>query len=77
MLWLLTVVSGFVLLVLAVMFIITFVRALVAGRELEPLMVLGLLLGLAWLTYVHLAEFVRRVFGRRWPRLPKKPDRPR
>lgn len=77
-LWLLTMVPGVLLLVLSILLLITFVRSLIVDPQtVFPLMLAGLLLGPLWLGYVHLAEFVRKVFSKRWPKPSKHNYRPR
>jgi hypothetical protein len=60
--FLLTVLPGILLLVVSILFVFAFVRQLVTDPNmLFRLMILGLMLGLAWLIYMQLPGFVRKL----------------
>jgi hypothetical protein len=65
LLFLLTLVPGFVLLVLSVLFFIAFLRQLLTNpNTLFQMMLLGLVLALAWYVWMQLPGFVRRALSR-------------
>jgi hypothetical protein len=60
--FLLTVLPGILLLVVSILFVFAFVRQLITDPNmLFRLMILGLMLGLAWLIYMQLPGFVRKL----------------
>jgi DNA-directed RNA polymerase subunit RPC12/RpoP len=66
LLWLLTILPGFVLLAATVAFFAWFISTLISNQQLlGSAMAVGLIFALLWLMYLHLPDLVRKAIGKR------------